>query len=114
MSQATQESEIADRHDRYSPLDTSHSTTATPIHDRPRPLKLIITPYRLLNVVVLLGLGISKAVYYAKGQSVTAANLDWAVGLFTVLMYVHSSYIKLLPTLIPFLSTLKLVLHWLV
>ncbi|KZP07882.1 hypothetical protein FIBSPDRAFT_901700 [Athelia psychrophila] len=85
MSQETQESDIADQHDRYPPLP-SHSITAVSIHDRPLPLRLPVTPYRLLNIVVLLGLGIPKAVYSAKGQSVTAGNLDWALGLFAAVI----------------------------
>ncbi|KZP14319.1 hypothetical protein FIBSPDRAFT_896695 [Athelia psychrophila] len=99
MSQETQESDIADQHDRYPPLP-SHSITAVSIHDRPLPLRLPVTPYRLLNIVVLLGLGIPKAVYSAKGQSVTAGNLDWALGLFAAVMYARPSYVELAPTLI--------------
>ncbi|KZP05138.1 hypothetical protein FIBSPDRAFT_364684 [Athelia psychrophila] len=83
MFKGTQKSDITDQHDRYPLLDTSHSTTAASIHDRPLRIGSSVTPYRLLNIVVLLGLG----------QSFAAGNLDWAGGLFaTVTLYYVATY----------------------
>lgn len=51
-----------------------------------------ITPYRLFNIALLLGLGIPKAVFTAKGQSVIAGDLDWAGGVVAVFMYIQPRY----------------------
>ncbi|KZP18054.1 hypothetical protein FIBSPDRAFT_1046432 [Athelia psychrophila] len=100
------ESDIADQHNDDPPpmvLDTSpsapgaskflHGAQATSLPDiSSRPvtpdlplLRAPITPYRMLNVVLLLGLGIPKAVFSAKGQSVIAGDLDWAGALVAAL-----------------------------
>ncbi|KZP02483.1 hypothetical protein FIBSPDRAFT_905809 [Athelia psychrophila] len=82
---STMESDIADQHRSQHPSpDTSASTPGAPSPsstvDRP-PLRAPITPYRLFNIALLLGLGIPKAVFSAKGQSVVAGDLDWAGAL---------------------------------
>ncbi|KZP10234.1 hypothetical protein FIBSPDRAFT_963316 [Athelia psychrophila] len=83
---STMESDIADQHrSRHPSPDTSASTPGAPSPsstvDRRPPLRAPITPYRLFNIALLLGLGIPKAVFSAKGQSVVAGDLDWAGAL---------------------------------
>ena len=53
-----------------------------------RPLGVKLTMYRLLNIVVILAFGISKAVCAYHGQSVAPTTLELAGGTFFAVMYV--------------------------
>ncbi|KZP28342.1 hypothetical protein FIBSPDRAFT_885906 [Athelia psychrophila] len=83
-------------HQSPTPPTTSYQstilpTTSTP--DRPYPLRTYISLYRLLNIVLLLGLGIPKAVMSAKGLPGIAGKLDWAGGLLiAVMLYLLGLY----------------------
>jgi len=48
-----------------------------------------ITPWRLLNTVFILGVGIGKAVSASQGQSTAPDILDWVIGVLWALMYVN-------------------------
>lgn len=100
-------------HNTQTTISTTMSNTS-PIAKRPPPLRIDITLYRLLNIVILLALGIAKSVYSATGQSSTADSLDWAGGLLATVVYVRPRYVELVPTLISLLISQKLVLSWLV
>lgn len=106
------ESDIADHNlnNRYPPLNTSPPATSTAASTPGLPpLRTSITAYRLLNIGALLGLGIPKAVYSSKGQSVIAGDLDWAGGLFAAVVYVRPRHVELAPTLISFLYLLACI-----
>ncbi|KAJ7253249.1 hypothetical protein C8J57DRAFT_630883 [Mycena rebaudengoi] len=45
-----------------------------------------ITPWRLLNTVVLLALGISKSILILRGKTGTSNDLDWIMGIAWVLV----------------------------
>lgn len=75
------------------------------------PLGVPITSYRLLNIVLLLGLGIPKAISSAKGDSAIAGDFDWAGGLIAALLYAFTHYLKHASKLIPLLL-IQLVIPW--
>ncbi|PPQ73127.1 hypothetical protein CVT26_014949 [Gymnopilus dilepis] len=43
--------------------------------------KIKLTPWRLVNTIVILSIGLPKAVYSYLGYPVTVNTLDWALGL---------------------------------
>jgi hypothetical protein len=52
------------------------------------PPKIKVTPGRLLNTVLVLGLGIYKATATYRGQDTTPTTLDWIIGVLWALMCV--------------------------
>lgn len=53
-----------------------------------------ITPWRVLNSALILGLGGYKAITTYQGQSIGPTTTDWIVGVVWTLMYVHSSHTR--------------------
>ncbi|KAI0061101.1 hypothetical protein BV25DRAFT_1839163 [Artomyces pyxidatus] len=51
-------------------------------HKRP-PLLVKLTGFRLLNMAVIMGLGVPKAVTSYQGGSAVPTTLDWVVGVFS-------------------------------
>ncbi|KAJ7461607.1 hypothetical protein FB451DRAFT_1497610 [Mycena latifolia] len=62
------------------PLPAS-STDADPLPLPPLTRRVKITPWRLLNTVLVLGLGIYKAAASYLGQSIAPTTLDWIIGV---------------------------------
>jgi hypothetical protein len=71
----------------FSPReDTDNIGDGSQQHHRP-PLGVELTGYRLLATTVVLGLGISKAVYSYRGQALISNTLDWVAGTLYAFMY---------------------------
>jgi hypothetical protein len=51
-------------------------------------LPVTITPWRLLNSLVIFAFGATKAVYAYLGYVTTPTTLDWIVGVGWALLYV--------------------------
>lgn len=45
-----------------------------------------LTGYRLFTTVVILGIGVTKAVSSYNGQALISTSLDWLVGMMLALM----------------------------
>jgi hypothetical protein len=54
------------------------------------PLGVALTGYRLFTTSWILGLGIPKAVYSSRGQSLVSPTLDWVGGIMLSLVYVFT------------------------
>ncbi|KAI0280524.1 hypothetical protein BGY98DRAFT_1095506 [Russula aff. rugulosa BPL654] len=50
------------------------------------PLGVVLTGYRLLTTIVIVGIGIPKAVYSYYGQSLVSPSLDWVGGIMFALL----------------------------
>jgi len=50
------------------------------------PLGVELTGYRLFTTSVIIGLGIPKAVYSSRGQSLISNTLDWVAGMICALI----------------------------
>ncbi|KAJ6510715.1 hypothetical protein C8R45DRAFT_921434 [Mycena sanguinolenta] len=71
----------------HAPSDTSHHDRTFEDQRAARP-KLKVTPWRLFNTVLVLGLGIFKAVAAYRGEQTAPTTLDWILGvLWAVIAY---------------------------
>ncbi|KAJ6510711.1 hypothetical protein C8R45DRAFT_394934 [Mycena sanguinolenta] len=68
------------------------STTPSP-DDSPGP-RVKITPWRLLNTVLLLVLGIYKAVAAYRGQQTAPTTLDWILGVVWGIIAYWASFLE--------------------
>jgi hypothetical protein len=50
------------------------------------PLGVVLTGYRLLTTIVIVGIGIPKAVYSYHGQPLISPSLDWVGGIIFTLL----------------------------
>ena len=55
------------------------------------PLGVMLTGYRLLTTIVIMSIGIPKAVYSYYGQSLISPSLDWVGGIIITLLLVFIS-----------------------
>jgi hypothetical protein len=76
---------------RRNNLPSGDSTTDNPTL-RTRTPKVKITPWRLVNTFLILGLGIYKATATYRGQDTTPTTLDWIIGVLWALMCVWICY----------------------
>ncbi|KAJ7319079.1 hypothetical protein DFH08DRAFT_970975 [Mycena albidolilacea] len=59
-----------------------------------RTPKVKVTPWRLLNTVLVLGLGIYKATATYRGQDTTPTTLDWIIGVLWALIAYWASFLE--------------------
>jgi hypothetical protein len=55
------------------------------------PLGVALTGYRLLTTIVIVGIGIPKAIYSYYGQPLISPSLDWVGGIIFTLLSVFIS-----------------------
>ncbi len=67
----------------YSNRDSEDSLEITSDVEQP-PLGIKLTGYRLLNMGVVFGFGLTKAILTYVGQSTVPATLDWVSGALLV------------------------------
>jgi hypothetical protein len=70
-----------------SPPSPIEDNTQDDDHQPTIPLGVELTGYRLLTTVVILGLGVPKAIYSYNGQALISSTLDWLMGILFTLMY---------------------------
>ena len=76
---------------------------------RSMPLGVVLTGYRLLTTIVVVGIGIPKAVYSYYGQSLISPSLDWVGGIIFTLLLAFISEVRFTE----FVDLILLRLFWL-
>jgi hypothetical protein len=73
---------------------------------------VVLTGYRLLTTIVIVGIGIPKAIYSYYGQSLVSPSLDWVGGIMFALLLVFIPEVGLTKSVELMFFTLQIVLAW--
>ncbi|PPQ73132.1 hypothetical protein CVT26_014954 [Gymnopilus dilepis] len=69
-----------DEDERSPSLITEPLLSDVPRPDKDKSKRIKVTPWRLLNTLFVLSIGITKAIYAYQGNSTTPNTLDWLLG----------------------------------